>query len=141
MAVFVHKYFNETHLDVERLIQYNVLGDTKDCKLCTLESWDILSHGVCTYASHNISKPAEPDREHCEHCHMQYKLVREVQYPYDNDTRSQDEIIQHESEFRMSSIANRSRMYYNSEKDLHEIPLYELTANRDGEFISIPDLR
>ncbi|GLV37998.1 Hen1 methyltransferase [Carabus blaptoides fortunei] len=148
MAVFVHSNWDDARADLNRLLLSQILGDTKrqDCRLCVLESLDITSQGVCTLGSHNITEPSgqcscESAKEHCEHCHMTYKLIRETNYPYDVDARSQNEIIQHESEFRMHNIANRSRIYYNGERELHEIPLYELTANRDGEFISIADLR
>lgn len=136
MAVFIkNKSTDNVRLDLIRSYQEivnesNRVIDFNHLKDCFSRLYDVASYGVCTYQSYVNNSSFKP-----------FKLIRQVDYPYEIDNRTEEEIILHDTQYRMYRLGNYSRIYCNKENLRTEIPLFKLTINDGGEYISVPELR
>ncbi|XP_008200824.1 uncharacterized protein Hen1 isoform X2 [Tribolium castaneum] len=110
-------------------IRKDVICDTYE-ETCNVsnDSCGCNSYGVCTYHSHSRKLP-------------DYKLIASINYPYDVDTRTEDEKILDELKYRMHLFENSEEEFYNVETKCFQIPLNQLIYHITKPFPPEPDIR
>ncbi|XP_068910965.1 uncharacterized protein [Tenebrio molitor] len=104
-------------------------SDSLDGICCSCKCWGCVpkrSYGICTYNSlsknllsnHDSAKNEQDDS---------YKLIATVEYPYEVDTRTEEEKILDELKYRMHLFDSINSDYYNAKENRLEIPLNKLT--------------
>lgn len=119
----------------------------KFCKYNQENEYDFISYGVCTHFSYsktsiceNVEVP-EDNTSECVHLRLSYKTLGTISYPVEVDTRTRDEIILDEALYRVYRLGSCYGLYYDSESEQAQIPLYELTTTIQSDPVNMDELR
>lgn len=114
---------------------------TPRCSNCYLKE----SFGICKYLSYSehfremervekcLVNPTERDPRNL----IYYKLVEQIDYPYEIDERTPEQKILDELKWKIINLGSANGRYFQSERLRSEVPVEELTYNSNGKFISI----
>ncbi|XP_050507047.1 uncharacterized protein LOC114339827 isoform X2 [Diabrotica virgifera virgifera] len=147
MATFVRKDLcNESYIlqkytklcicDNESMCQKNTgTGSVMSCKCtCSLCS-PSFSWGICTYYSFSI--PAtDSDSFKDPSYNVYYKLLDQIEYPVDQDSRTEEEKILDEFRYRINILGHMNGRFFVEERDRSEIPIIELLYGPEGTNIT-----
>ncbi|CAH0553319.1 unnamed protein product [Brassicogethes aeneus] len=141
MALFVKK---EENLELSKINlckcdKNNVCQSNNDCtKMCCNCLCDICcptsSFGVCTYFTFSINFPT------CKDGFFKNKFLEKIEYPYEQDSRTQEEKLIDEFKYRVNYFGQPYGRFFNEETNRSEIPLDSILYGPDGAFLGVPEL-
>lgn len=104
------------------------------------------SFGVCTYFSYSkqihayesILKSEEhsTNDNYNEASNIYYKLIDKVEFPFEVDNRTIDEISLDEMKYNIYRLGHMNGIFYVDETYRSEIPLYVVVKNIKGQFVT-----
>ncbi|RZC42774.1 uncharacterized protein BDFB_005918, partial [Asbolus verrucosus] len=140
LAVFIRKdiicdnYISE---NIPCICKENICKslDSSNCFCNCVNCLPKCSYGVCTY--NTLSKNISGSEERSDY----YKLIATVKYPYDNDTRTEEEKLLDELKYRMHILGSTNGIFYNLDKKRGEIPLDRMVYKTTVDFPSVVEVR
>ncbi|XP_072384875.1 uncharacterized protein [Diabrotica undecimpunctata] len=135
-SYILQKYMKHCICDNESMCQENtgtgtVMSCKCTCNLCSPSS----SWGICTYYS--FSTPAtDSDSFKDPTYNVFYKLLDQIEYPVDQDSRTEKEKILDEFRYRINILGHMNGRFFVEERDRSEIPIIELLYGPEGTNIT-----